>query len=101
MLILGLVGMYIDAAFVFVTNSLLLFRLALAILCIKSWSGLISYDKYEHMDLRSWILIKNFKDIYVFCLNIKKSLEERIQYTYPSYIYPSLALRAPWQRCVE
>ena len=55
MLILGLVGMYIDAAFVFVTNSLLLFRLALAILCIKSWSGLISCDKFEHMDLRSWI----------------------------------------------
>ena len=33
MLILGLVGMYIDAAFVFVTNSLLLFRLLMAMLC--------------------------------------------------------------------
>ena len=33
MLILGLLGMYFDAAVVFVTKSSLLFRLALAILC--------------------------------------------------------------------
>ena len=33
MLILGLLGMYFDAAVVFVTNSSLLFRLAVAILC--------------------------------------------------------------------
>jgi hypothetical protein len=33
MQILGLLGMHFDAAVVFVTNSLLLFRLALAILC--------------------------------------------------------------------
>ena len=32
MLILGLLGMYFDAAVVFVTNSSLLFRLAVAIL---------------------------------------------------------------------
>ena len=34
MLILGLLGMYFDAAVVFVTNSSLLFRLAVAILCL-------------------------------------------------------------------
>ena len=33
MLILGLLGMYFDAAVVFVTKSSLLFRLAVAILC--------------------------------------------------------------------
>ena len=33
MLILGLLGMYFDAAVVFVTSQTLLFRLALAILC--------------------------------------------------------------------
>ena len=36
MLILGFLGMYFDAAVVFVTNSSLLFRLALAILCFSS-----------------------------------------------------------------
>ena len=35
MLILGLFGMYFDAAVVFLTNSSLLFRLVLTILCIK------------------------------------------------------------------
>ena len=34
MLILGLLGMYFDAAVVFGTSQTLLFRLALAILCI-------------------------------------------------------------------
>ena len=39
MLILGLLGMYFDAAVVFVTNSSLLFRLAVAILCVViEWS---------------------------------------------------------------
>ena len=33
MQILGLLGMYFDAAVVFVTNSSLLFRFAMAILC--------------------------------------------------------------------
>ena len=33
MLIMGLLGMYFDAVVVFVTNSSLLFRLAVAILC--------------------------------------------------------------------
>ena len=33
MLILGLLGMYFDAAVVFVTKSSLLFRLVVAILC--------------------------------------------------------------------
>ena len=40
MLILGLLGMYFDAAVVFVTNSSLFFRLAVAILCmvqLRSW----------------------------------------------------------------
>ena len=36
MLILSLLGMYFDAAVVFVTNSSLLFRLAVAILCISN-----------------------------------------------------------------
>ena len=34
MQILGLLGMYFDAAVVFVTNSTLLFRFALAMLCV-------------------------------------------------------------------
>ena len=34
MLILGLLGMYFDAAVVFVTSQTLLFRLALAMLCL-------------------------------------------------------------------
>ena len=34
MKILGLLGMYFNAAVVFVTNSLLLFRFAMAILCM-------------------------------------------------------------------
>jgi hypothetical protein len=37
MLILGLLGMYYDAAVVFVTNSSLLFRLVVAILCSALW----------------------------------------------------------------
>ena len=37
MLILVLLGMYFDAAVVFVTKSSLLFRLAVAILCAVSW----------------------------------------------------------------
>ena len=36
MQILGLLGMYFDAAVVFVTNSSLLFRLTMAILCNTS-----------------------------------------------------------------
>ena len=35
MQILGLLGMYFDAAVVFVTKSSLLFRLTVAILCVK------------------------------------------------------------------
>ena len=35
--ILGLLGMYFDAAVVFITNSLLLFSFALAILWPLSW----------------------------------------------------------------
>ena len=37
MLILGLLGMYFDAAVVFVTKSSLFFRLAMAILCATPW----------------------------------------------------------------
>ena len=37
MQILGLLGMYFDAAVVFVTRHSLLFRLALAILCSESF----------------------------------------------------------------
>ena len=41
MLILGLLGVYFDAAVVFVTKSSLLFRLAVAILCMEegSWTN--------------------------------------------------------------
>ena len=42
MLILGLLGMYFDAAVVFVTSQILLLRLAVAILCLSvkkpSWN---------------------------------------------------------------
>ena len=43
MLILGLLGMYFDAAVVFVTKSSLLFRLAVAILC-----GIIIHTYHIH-----------------------------------------------------
>ena len=39
MLILGLLGVYFDAAMVFVTNSQLFFRLAMTILWEKKWSA--------------------------------------------------------------
>ena len=39
MLILGLLGMYFDAAMVFVTNSKLFFTLAVAILCHSTFFG--------------------------------------------------------------
>ena len=39
MQILGLLGMYFDAAAVFVTNSSLLFKFAKAILCLDYVSG--------------------------------------------------------------
>jgi xanthosine utilization system XapX-like protein len=43
MLILGLLGMYFDAAVVFVTSQTLLFRLALAIL----WYSIYCISKYK------------------------------------------------------
>ena len=46
MLILGLLGMYFDATVVFVTKSLLLFRLAVAILCQRAYCTHM-YCKYE------------------------------------------------------
>ena len=48
MLILGLLGMYFDAAVVFVTNSSLLFRLAVAILCLN---GLLSCNWFSNYTL--------------------------------------------------
>ena len=43
MLILGLLGMYFDAAVVFVAKSSLLFRLAVAILCAPGRGGRVGY----------------------------------------------------------
>ena len=40
MLILGLLGMYFDAAVLFVTSQTLLFRLVLAILCLANFASL-------------------------------------------------------------
>ena len=45
MLILGLLGMYFDAAVVFVTSQTLLLRLALAILCVIIRFGDFSKSK--------------------------------------------------------
>ena len=48
MLILGLLGMYFDAAVVFVTKSSLFFRLAVAILCQKAFrKSQGSYKKFQ------------------------------------------------------
>ena len=50
---LGLLGMYFDAVVVFVTNHSLLFRLALAILCLH----LISFDaKKESLQAKTFLL---------------------------------------------
>ena len=48
MLILGLLGMYFDAAVVFVTSQTLLFRLALAILCC------VCCNKIEGVGKKNW-----------------------------------------------
>ena len=53
MQILGLLGMHFDAAVVFVTNSSLLFRLALAILCRVS--GQMFWQKWKQKSL--WKLL--------------------------------------------
>ena len=50
MQILGLLGMYFDAAVVLFTNSLLLFRLTMAILCYNAYQpplGKVMYTKYS------------------------------------------------------
>ena len=47
MLILGLLGMYFDAAVVFVTKSSLLFRLAVAILCQENEKKNTCYLHYS------------------------------------------------------
>ena len=39
MQIVGLLGMYFDAAVVFVINSLIVFRFALAIMCTDTYTG--------------------------------------------------------------
>ena len=57
MLILGLLGMYFDAALVFITNSSLLFRLAVAILVTPILNGLfnkhIQFFVYSFLSTRS------------------------------------------------
>ena len=55
MQILGLLGMYFDAAVVFVTNSLILFRLAVA-------TGHTVSKTYENPILRQKILLKEIKN---------------------------------------
>ena len=47
MLILGLLGMYFDAAVVFLPNSSLLFRLAVAILC-HIWKSIRYNLTFDH-----------------------------------------------------
>ena len=65
MLILGLLGMYFDAAVVFVTKSSLLFRLAVAILCTEMGvahtmrhflSQLVQYQRFHANPLTSCFL---------------------------------------------
>ena len=53
MQILDLLGMYFDAAVVFVTNFSLLFRLAMAILCMKAGQPLIDDRNQVHRILDS------------------------------------------------
>ena len=45
MLILGFLGMYFDTAVVFSTNSSLLFRMAMAMLCIDLGKIVVQSDK--------------------------------------------------------
>ena len=58
MLILGLLGMYFDAAVVFVTSQTLLFRLALAILCfdVKFNPTLISLQRESLLIVKEYLL---------------------------------------------
>ena len=52
--ILGLVGMYFDAAVVFVTNSSLLFRLAKAMLCTHKKQKHILFPIIDLVNLTSF-----------------------------------------------
>ena len=62
MLILGLLGMYFDAAVVFVTNSQLFLRLAVAIL----WKGSSKYSAYNFLHR-----IRNFQPMALVSWNVR------------------------------
>jgi hypothetical protein len=66
MLILGLLGMYFDATLVFYTKSSLLFKLAVAILCLCWWSSTISFP-IDISNIVQWLCIGfNFQRIGFF-----------------------------------
>ena len=68
MQILGLLGMFFDAVVVFGTNSILLFRFALAIMCkalskcLSKWIKVDKWDYYKNhpQDLFFSLLYSNF-----------------------------------------
>ena len=68
-LILGLPGMYFDAAVVFVASQTLLFRLALAILCdsYKMYSVTVSESEF-FLIIGIWSLYKFYDGSKSFCL---------------------------------
>ena len=83
MLILGLLGMYFDAAVVFVTKSLLFFRLTVAILCRdmdKMEMSSTYFGKLSRYLLRivftTWYLLFNKNFLYLKILQIKSPLNE-------------------------
>ena len=73
MLILGLLGMYFDAAVVFVTKSSLLFRLAMAILCNEEKKDIQLHHLWFSV-LPNWHNLISFSWSFKFEKNIKKQL---------------------------
>ena len=72
-LILGLLGMYFDAAVVFVTKSSLLFRLAMAILCNEEKKDIQLHHLWFSV-LPNWHNLISFSWSFKFEKNIKKQL---------------------------
>ena len=63
--ILGLLGMYFDAVVVFVTNSSLFFRLAVAILCQQTQNF-----KFENVKTKVQTKVR----LQIWCITIKMGL---------------------------
>ena len=91
MLILGFLGMYFDAAVVFVTNSSLFFRLAVAILCPHRYWWYFSTRQGFYTNnliivtwiIKGWILIKTL-------FRSKPSFDQSTSFDQPQWLHQKL-----------